>query len=138
MWCSSLSPHLVTVRKRTLQSSQAEGDGPGPNDLTFRRATRSRVRFAATPPTLMLTGMQTIQSQVDGLISQMTPAEKAGQLTQYFYFRLPGNAAPALGFDADAQPKMVESALQAGGAGSLLFVTNPAEINRLQRLAIDR
>ena len=82
--------------------------------------------------------METIQSKVDELIAQMTPAEKAGQLTQYFYFRLPaGAAAPALDFDADAQPRMVESALREGGAGSLLFVTNPAEINRLQRLAIE-
>ena len=39
--------------------------------------------------------MDTIQSQVDELISQMTPAEKAGQLTQYFYFRLPAGAEPA-------------------------------------------
>jgi beta-glucosidase len=83
--------------------------------------------------------MPTIQSQVDELISQMTPAEKAGQLTQYFYFRLPAGAetAPALDFEAEEQPKMVESALREGGAGSLLFVTNPAEINRLQRLAIE-
>ncbi len=81
--------------------------------------------------------METIESKVDELIAQMTPAEKAGQLTQYFYFRLPGDAAPALDFDADAQPKSVESALREGGAGSLLFVTDPAEINRLQRLAID-
>ena len=83
--------------------------------------------------------MKTIQSQVDELIAQMTPAEKAGQLTQYFYFRLPAGAvtAEALAFDADAQPKMVEAALREGGAGSLLFVTNPAEINRLQRLAIE-
>jgi beta-glucosidase len=83
--------------------------------------------------------MKTIQSTVDELIAQMTPAEKAGQLTQYFYFRLPAGAvtAEALAFDADAQPKMVEAALREGGAGSLLFVTNPAEINRLQRLAIE-
>ena len=83
--------------------------------------------------------MKAIQSQVDELISQMTPAEKAGQLTQYFYFRLPAGAvtAEALAFDADAQPKMVEAALREGGAGSLLFVTNPSEINRLQRLAIE-
>ena len=81
--------------------------------------------------------MDKIQSQVDELITQMTPAEKAGQLTQYFYFRLPAGAAPALNFDADAQPKMVESALRQGGAGSLLFVTDPAEINRLQRIAIE-
>src|SRR5690348_925448 len=32
---------------------------------------------------------------------------------------------------------MVESALAEGGAGSLLFVTDPAEINRLQRLAVE-
>ena len=33
--------------------------------------------------------METIQSRVDELLAEMTPAEKAGQLTQYFYFRLP-------------------------------------------------
>src|SRR5215213_935763 len=68
----------------------------------------------------------------------MTPAEKAGQLTQYFYFRLPGDVEnPALGLDVDTQPLMVEAALGRGEAGSLLFVTNPAEINRLQRLAVE-
>ena len=81
--------------------------------------------------------MDTIQSQVDELISQMTPAEKAGQLTQYFYFLLPAGATPALDFRSDEQPRMVESALGEGGAGSLLFVTDPAEINRLQSLALE-
>ena len=81
--------------------------------------------------------MDTIQSQVDELIAQMTSAEKAAQLTQYFYFRLPAGAAPPLDFDATAQPRMVEAALREGGAGSLLFVTDPAEINRLQTLAIE-
>jgi beta-glucosidase len=83
--------------------------------------------------------MKTIQSQVDELIAEMTPAEKAGQLTQYFYFRLPAGAeaAPALDLDAGPQPEMVESALREGGAGSLLFVTDPAETNRLQRLAVE-
>ena len=83
--------------------------------------------------------MKTIQSQVDELIAEMTSAEKAGQLTQYFYFRLPAGAeaAPALDLDAGRQPEMVESALREGGAGSLLFVTDPAETNRLQRLAVE-
>jgi beta-glucosidase len=83
--------------------------------------------------------MDPIQSRVDDLVSRMTPAEKAGQLTQYFYFRLPAGAAdePALGLDVEKQPGMVESALAEGGAGSLLFVTDPAEINRLQRLAVE-
>jgi beta-glucosidase len=79
----------------------------------------------------------TIRAQVEKLLAQMTPAEKAGQLTQYFYFRLPEGAEPVLDFDADEQPKMVESKLQEGVTGSLLFVTDPAEINRLQRLAVE-
>jgi beta-glucosidase len=77
-----------------------------------------------------------MQDQVDELLAQMTPAEKAGQLTQYFYFRLPAGEQPQLDFDADEQPLMVESKLSQGGAGSLLFLTDPAEINRLQRLAV--
>ncbi len=83
--------------------------------------------------------METIQSRVDELIAQMTPAEKAGQLTQYFYFGLPTGAQtpPELDFEAGRQPEMVESALRDGGAGALLFVTDPAEINRLQRLAVE-
>lgn len=83
--------------------------------------------------------MKTIQSQLDELIAEMTPAEKAGQLTQYFYFRLPAGAEapPALDLEAGRQPEMVESVLREGGAGSLLFVTDPAETNRLQRLAVE-
>jgi beta-glucosidase len=80
-----------------------------------------------------------IQARVDELLSQMTPAEKAGQLTQYFYFKLPAGAEvdPALHIDAAEQPRMVEDALKRGEVGSLLFVTDPAEVNRLQRLALD-
>jgi beta-glucosidase len=83
--------------------------------------------------------MDDVRSRVDELLSRMTPAEKAGQLTQYFFFRLPAgiDAEPALGLDVGKQPEMVESALRDGGAGSLLFVTDPAEINRLQRLAVE-
>src|SRR3954454_23546542 len=80
----------------------------------------------------------TIQEKVDELLSRMTPAEKAGQLTQYFYFRLPeGAPGPVLDIDADEQPEMVESKLADGVVGSLLFVTDPARINRLQRLAVE-
>ena len=83
--------------------------------------------------------MGMITTQVDELIAQMTPAEKAAQLTQYFYFGLPAGAEvdPALNFDSEAQPKSVEFALQQGRVVSLLFVTEPSEINRLQRLAVE-
>jgi Glycosyl hydrolase family 3 C-terminal domain/Fibronectin type III-like domain/Glycosyl hydrolase family 3 N terminal domain len=81
---------------------------------------------------------EAIRSRVDELLAGMTAAEKAGQLTQYFYFRLPTDTEnPALGLEVDTQPLMVEAALGRGEAGSLLFVTNPAEINRLQRLAVE-
>lgn len=67
----------------------------------------------------------TLRARVDALISQMTVEEKAGQLTQYFTF--PG--VP----DALA---MVEAEVRAGRAGSLLFVSDPHEIDRLQRMAV--
>lgn len=81
--------------------------------------------------------MDEIDVRIDELISQMSPEEKAGQLTQYFYFRLPEDASAAPEFDVAAQNVAVESALRDSAAGSLLFVTDPGEINRLQRLAID-
>jgi beta-glucosidase len=83
--------------------------------------------------------MTTTRSEIDDLIAQLTLTEKAGQLTQYFYFRLPqqDGVEPALNVDRDEQPLEVESALGRGAVGSLLFVTDPAEINRLQRLAIE-
>jgi hypothetical protein len=63
--------------------------------------------------------MTTTQSEIDDLIAQMTLTEKAGQLTQYFYFRLPQQPGvePALHVDRDKQPLEVESALGRGGVG---------------------
>ncbi|MET0902750.1 MAG: beta-glucosidase BglX [Acidimicrobiales bacterium] len=83
--------------------------------------------------------MSLTDAQLDELIAQMTPAEKAGQLTQYFYVGVPAgsDADPAADSGMAELPTMVESAVGAGGAGSLLFVTDPEEINRLQRIAMD-
>ncbi|MGI8459597.1 MAG: glycoside hydrolase family 3 N-terminal domain-containing protein [Propionibacteriaceae bacterium] len=82
---------------------------------------------------------ETIQAQVEELLAQLTVAEKAGQLTQYFYFGLAaeGAADPVGDSDLSQQPRMVHDALSRGGVGSLLFVTDPAETNRLQRLAVE-
>ncbi|HRA06826.1 MAG TPA: glycoside hydrolase family 3 N-terminal domain-containing protein [Propionicimonas sp.] len=78
-------------------------------------------------------------SRVEALLADMSLAEKVGQLVQYFYFQLPEQPAEdgAIQFDMSAQPKGVEAALAEGGAGSMLFVTRPAVVNRLQRLAIE-
>ena len=79
-----------------------------------------------------------IRERVDALLGTLSVEEKAGQLTQYFYFGFmrdlpPGDAAALL---VANQPQLVEMALARGAAGSLLFAQEPAEINRLQQLAL--
>jgi beta-glucosidase len=66
-----------------------------------------------------------VQQRAEALLAQMTLEEKAGQLSQYFYI-------PFLG-----QGEFVEAEVRAGRAGSLLFVADPRETNRLQRLAVE-
>jgi beta-glucosidase len=81
---------------------------------------------------------EAVRARANELLAQMTTAEKAGQLTQYFYFgfyRGVDDVPPAGG--VSPKPEAVEEAMERGGVGSLLFVTDPAEINRLQRLAIE-
>ena len=69
----------------------------------------------------------------------MTPAEKAGQLTQYFYFRLPAGAEPdpLLGLDVDGRPGW--SSRQCVKAARVRCCSSPIrrETNRLQRLAVE-
>jgi beta-glucosidase len=80
-----------------------------------------------------------VAERVDALIARMTVAEKAGQLTQYFHFDLPAPADDEADTPGGALPGLadaVDAALARGEVGSLLFVTDPAEINRLQRLAL--
>ena len=68
-----------------------------------------------------------IQARADALLKRMTPEEKAAQLTQYFYLQpIPAANKPAV------------EALRTTGLGSLLFVTDPAEVNRLQRIAVEQ
>ena len=77
---------------------------------------------AATPPS-----EAAVRTRAEALIQQMTPEEKAGQLTQYFYFQMFAPLAAQL-----------SQTVAKGGAGSLLFVTDPAEINRLQKIAVEQ
>jgi len=77
-----------------------------------------------------------IEAKVEALLAQLTLEEKAGQLTQYFYFGANAVTADPIG-ELGTQPALVEAALAGSAAGGLLFVTDPAQINRLQRLAIN-
>jgi beta-glucosidase len=68
-------------------------------------------------------GDDAVRQRVDALLKQMTLEEKIGQLSQLFDF---------------ARSKNIDDRVSSGQVGSLLFVTDPAEINRLQHLAVDQ
>ncbi len=63
-----------------------------------------------------------VRARADALIARMTLEEKAGQVSQLFMF---------------GDPATFEAGVRSGGTGSLLFVTDPAVINRLQRVAVE-
>ena len=88
-------------------------------------------------PSRPATTITASSARVEELLADLSTDEKIGQLIQFFYFQLPpGSPAGPLG-DLAGQPKQVRAALAAGGAGALLCVKDPAEANRLQRLAIN-
>lgn len=60
------------------------------------------------------------------LLAQMTLEEKIGQLHQLFFF------------SQLMKPEMMEPDIRAGKVGSLLFVTDPATINRFQKVAVEQ
>jgi beta-glucosidase len=64
-----------------------------------------------------------ISARVEGILKQMTLQEKIGQLSLQFVF---GPSAS------------IESNLAKGELGSLLFVTDPHERNRLQHIAVEQ
>lgn len=71
-------------------------------------------------------GEADIRARADALIAQMTPEEKAGQLNILFALPIP------------TMIKGIDAQVAKGGAGALLFVTDPKEANRLQRIALEQ
>lgn len=65
-----------------------------------------------------------IAHRIDALLAQMTPEEKAGQLTQFFEF-VPNDDG-------------VSAEIAAGRVGSILFVRDAAELDRLQHIAVEQ
>jgi beta-glucosidase len=71
-----------------------------------------------------------VHDKATGLLQQMTLSEKAAQLSQ-----LPGFPAPEY---RENSGKTMEELLQTVGAGSVLWVSDPKEINRLQHVAMEK
>jgi len=88
-------------------------------------ATVPAPSFAQSPaPRVQPRTDDTVRARADALIARMTPEEKAGQLTTTFALPLPQMK--------DGLTKSAEK-----GQGSFLFVTDPKETNRLQRIAME-
>jgi beta-glucosidase len=68
--------------------------------------------------------------RADALLKLMTAQEKIGQMNQPFYTKLP---IPG----AKNDPVSFEDHVRRGEVGSYLFVTDPKEINRLQKIAMN-
>jgi len=66
-----------------------------------------------------------VRARADALVAQMTTEEKVGQLSVNFALPYP------------EMMQIVDAQVSAGKLGGLLFVTDPDELNRLQRLALD-
>ena len=80
-----------------------------------------------------------VAERVDALIARMTRGGE-GRAADPVLLLQPARAdstGAGSAVDVGQQPAMVEAALATGEVGSLLFVTDPAEINRLQRLAVE-
>ncbi|TCU58491.1 beta-glucosidase [Novosphingobium sp. PhB57] len=68
-----------------------------------------------------------IDARVEALLAKMTAEEKAGQLSQFFYFA-----------QIPAMAKGVDDQIAAGKAGSILFTTDPKLLNRAQKMAVEQ
>src|SRR5580658_4679676 len=73
---------------------------------------------------------QQVRDKASALLKQMTPDEKIAQLSQ-----LPGLPAPEFRENV-SQP--MEEILKKYGAGSVLWVSDPKEIDRLQHVAVEQ
>lgn len=80
----------------------------------------------ALPAKSLGTNSGSVDGRVNELMSKMTIEEKVGQLNQLFYFT------------QFMKPEVVEPGIREGKIGSLLFVTDPAVINRFQKVAVEQ
>jgi len=72
------------------------------------------------------TSRDATSTRANALLAKMTLEEKIGQLNQLFFL------------SQLMKPEILEPGIREGKIGSLLFVTNPALINRFQKVAVEQ
>ncbi len=85
-------------------------------------------------------------ARVEDLLGRMSLEDKAGQLSQYFYLGAVGDVPEDFDYESlppehqafARQPAVLKAAIASGGTGSVLFVTDPATTNELQRSAVEQ
>jgi beta-glucosidase len=96
--------------------------------LSFVGLLLSGAAFAQSPTSAPTA--RSDQERADALLKQMTTAEKIGQLNQLFYV-----TEPIPGLERN-DPVSYEDHVRRGEIGSFLFLTDPKEINRVQKIAM--
>ncbi len=112
--------------KGTFSGRRDPGGQAGYDAALTRSKTAGATSFPAAPPAPVAQAAApfasaAVQAKVDALLARMTVEEKVGQLVQ-----LPGFSG--------ARP---EATLRKGGAGSVLWLNDTKEFNRLQRVAVE-
>ena len=108
---------MKTNRRRTPRSKSLRDILLFALALTFVPLASSQTQ-SVTPP-----DDATVRQRADALLQQMTAEEKLGQLSQLFELH---------------KEQAIDDAVSKGQLGSILFVTDPAETNRLQHLAVEQ
>lgn len=83
----------------------------------------SAIRLNARQQTAVAAGDRRVRERANALLAQMTLEEKLGQMNQLFFF------------GANTEGPITQG-IRSGQVGSLLFISDPALINRLQRIAV--
>jgi beta-glucosidase len=108
---------------KTYQQFRPNQKNLGSALLFFLALATAPLAPSQTPSSAAPPDEAALHQRAEALLEQMTLEEKLGQLNQLFAFGPPGS------FD---------EAVSRGQLGSLLFVTDPAQINHYQHLAVEK
>jgi beta-glucosidase len=108
---------------KTYQQFRPNKKNLGSALLFFLALATAPLAPSQTPSSAAPPDEAALHQRAESLLEQMTLEEKLGQLNQLFAFGPPGS------FD---------EAVSRGQLGSLLFVTDPAQINHYQHLAVEK